>query len=222
MPIGRRSNERPPTFCPRCRRAAGPSATLCDHCGETLARQGYCAICEQFWPLSEGEDCPKHDIPLERPDPEAAPRWPDDVPIDWVTVRSYPHPMAADAPRLRLEAEGIPTFLAGERMGANTLYQVATGGVKLQVPRALLADARVLLSQSWAPIDAEDAIDGEDEADDPAAAEPSAEAVPVMEQPGPELPPLAPSGGWLREVAIVIFLIMLAMAFVTLFRGFPM
>ena len=29
------------------------------------------------------------------------------------------------------------------------MYQVATGGVKLQVPQPLLADARILLRQSW-------------------------------------------------------------------------
>jgi hypothetical protein len=86
-----------------------------------------------------------------------------------VTVATYPDVLQADAPRLRLEAEGIPTFLEGERMGRNTIYQVATGGVKLQVPDAQLADARVLLSQVWtSPDDNEDLDDAwEDLAPEP-------------------------------------------------------
>ena len=51
--------------------------------------------------------------------------------------------------RIRLEAEGIPTFVEGERMGAPAMYRVATGGVKLQVPAEFAADARVILSQDW-------------------------------------------------------------------------
>jgi hypothetical protein len=76
-----------------------------------------------------------------------------------VTVRSFPHTVAANAARIRLEAEGIPTFLSGARMAESVAYQVATGGVKLQVPRALLADARVLLAQSWAPPFADEDLD---------------------------------------------------------------
>ena len=34
-------------------------------------------------------------------------------------------------------------------MGAPTMYRVATGGVKLQVPAELAADARVILDQDW-------------------------------------------------------------------------
>ena len=55
--------------------------------------------------------------------------------------------------------EGV---LDGERMGSAAMYAVATGGVKLQVPDSLAADARVLLSQSWAPpvdADEDDALD---------------------------------------------------------------
>jgi hypothetical protein len=64
-------------------------------------------------------------------------------------VATFADDIQAEAPRLRLEAEGIPTFLEGARMGSRSMYQVATGGVKLQVPEPLSADARVLLSQSW-------------------------------------------------------------------------
>src|SRR5260370_36970759 len=68
-----------------------------------------------------------------------------------VTVATFSHPNQANAPRIRLEAEGIPTFLDGERVAGNTLYQVATGGVRLQVPSSLASAARILISQTWAP-----------------------------------------------------------------------
>jgi hypothetical protein len=38
------------------------------------------------------------------------------------------------------------------------MYQVATGGVKLQVPATLSSDARVILAQSWSP----PSFDGDD------------------------------------------------------------
>jgi hypothetical protein len=45
-------------------------------------------------------------------------------------------------------------------MGRNTIYHVATGGVKLQVPVDQLADARILLAQSWTPpADPDDDLD---------------------------------------------------------------
>jgi hypothetical protein len=69
--------------------------------------------------------------------------------ITWVTARRFPDTMAASGARIRLEAEGIPTFLEGERMGAPSMYRVATGGVKLQVPAELAADARIILAQDW-------------------------------------------------------------------------
>jgi hypothetical protein len=137
-----------PRFCPRCRREAGPGDALCAHCGERPAGQGYCPVCERFWRLAAGSPCPKHDVPLDdsppsSPFPAGARRW--------VTVGTFADASTAEAPRIRLEAEGIPTFLEGARMGSAAMYHVATGGVKLQVPQPLAADARVLLSQSWAP-----------------------------------------------------------------------
>jgi hypothetical protein len=68
----------------------------------------------------------------------------------WVTVTVFPTSLAAAVPRSRLEAEGIPTFLDGERMGSPGMYYGATRGVKLQVPANRLADARIILSQCWA------------------------------------------------------------------------
>ena len=66
-----------------------------------------------------------------------------------MTVKVFPDSLAAAIPRSRLEAEGIPTFLEGERMGSPAMYTVATGGVKLQVPAHQTAEARIILSQGW-------------------------------------------------------------------------
>jgi hypothetical protein len=80
-----------------------------------------------------------------------------------VTLRSFADALQAEAPRIRLESEGIPTFLEGERMGSPSMYQVATGGVKLQVPDSLVADARILLAQTWSPAEGEDLDDAWDD-----------------------------------------------------------
>jgi hypothetical protein len=102
--------------------------------------------------------CPKHEVDLiERPplldvlEGEEAP--------PWVTVGTFADSAEAEATRLRLEAEGIPTFVDGERMARNAIYSVATGGAKLQVPEPLVADARVLLAQSWSAPEADDDLD---------------------------------------------------------------
>lgn len=140
-------------FCPRCGRFApgAEGAGLCPECGEMLAGPGFCPICERDWPLEAGVTCPKHDVALLASRPDARPAFATGEVLDWVTVRGFHHPIEAEAARIRLEAEGIPTFLEGERMGTNYPYQVATGGTKLQVPRPLVQEARILLSQSWAP-----------------------------------------------------------------------
>lgn len=153
-----------PRFCPRCLRAeeVEPHTTLCGKCGETLRDRGYCPICESYLNQAVGELCAKHDVPLEdeaaEPDPsEFASR-------NWVTLETYADRSAAEGLRIRLEAEGIPTFLDGERMGSAAMYQVATGGVKLQVPEDSLDEARILVSQTWSspvhePDDLDDAWD---------------------------------------------------------------
>jgi hypothetical protein len=116
--------------------------------------------------------CPKHDLELEdaaaRLDRGPAPHKGE----EWVEVACYADSLRAEAPRIRLEAEGIPTFLDGERMGQPSMYRVAIGGVKLCVPGSLAADARVLLAQSWAPVAVAD--DDLDDAWDDLAPEPSA------------------------------------------------
>jgi hypothetical protein len=100
-----------------------------------------------------------------------------------VTVRGFHHPIEAETARIRLEAEGIPTFLEGQRMGSNYPYHVATGGIKLQVPRPLVQEARILLSQSWAPPFEDE--DLEDDWDDlPAGSEPAPGVEPGREPDG--------------------------------------
>jgi hypothetical protein len=140
-----------PRFCPECGRAAIDRAgnALCDHCGTRLAMQGYCPICEARVRRRAGESCPKHDVELLADEPAPWPSVPADSGVSWVTVKRFPDSLAAAAARIRLDAEGIPTFLEGERMGAPAMYRVATGGVKLQVPAEQAADARVILSQDW-------------------------------------------------------------------------
>ena len=87
-------------------------------------------------------------------------------PLRWTTVAQYSDSQAADAPRIRLEAEGIPTFLDGERMGSRAMYHVATGGVRLKVPDTLAEDARIILSQTWSATAAQLDIDDEFEKED--------------------------------------------------------
>ena len=163
-----------PQFCPRCDREGPADAVLCPHCGDRLASKGYCPTCQESWRLPAGAPCPKHDLPLEAGPPAIdAPGAAEGVP-DWVTVGAYARPGEAEARRLRLEAEGIPTFLDGQRMGVNSMYAGATGGVKLQVPRALTAEARVLLAQTWGPPPDDDPDDEWDDLPPEPAAEASA------------------------------------------------
>jgi hypothetical protein len=166
------SRTSPSHYCPRCKTAAGSEGRLCADCGEILRPQGYCAICESFWKLDPGAECPKHDVELldEAPPTEAFASAGERGML--VTVATFSHPNQANPPRIRLEAEGIPTFLDGERIAGSTLYQVATGGVRLQVPASLASAARVLISQTWSPlIEAEEDLDDawEDLAPEPGA-----------------------------------------------------
>lgn len=140
-----------PRFCPDCGRPADDpwQSDLCPHCGGTLAIQGYCPICESRVRRRVGEPCPKHDVELLPDEPAPTPIPSAGPVVSWVTVKQFPDSLAASAARIRLDAEGIPTFLEGERMGAPAMYRVATGGVKLQVPAELLADARIILDQDW-------------------------------------------------------------------------
>ena len=142
-------------FCPRCGGAGDEGQGLCRSCGEVVIPCGYCETCEAFWVRAVGAVCPKHEVALDEaplpPEPLGTPGLEAER---WVTVATYSHPNQANGPRIRLEAEGVPTFLDGARVAGSTLYQVATGGVRLQVPGSLVGSARVLLAQTWtAPVD---------------------------------------------------------------------
>jgi hypothetical protein len=128
-----------------------------------LRARGYCPICESYLNQAVGALCAKHDVPLEEAAADPGPT--EFASRSWVTLETYASRSAAEGLRIRLEAEGIPTFLDGERMGSAAMYQVATGGVKLQVPEDLLGEARVLLAQTWSPpvLDPDDLDDAWDE-----------------------------------------------------------
>lgn len=138
-----------PTYCPRCRRSDHqPDQTLCSACGDELVIKGYCPVCEAFLSLPAGGLCPKHDLELAAAPPERAGA-PMMVGVGWTPVCVFTDSIAVAAARIRLEAEGVPTYLEGERMGSSSMYRVATGGVKLLVPADQLAEARIILDQRW-------------------------------------------------------------------------
>jgi Putative prokaryotic signal transducing protein len=148
-----------PSFCPACGIAwpANFEQRLCPECGETLLAQGYCPVCESRWRLAVGAVCPKHDLPLEAGEERTSLPYGLHESVSWLTVKVLPNSLAAAVPRARLEAEGIPTFLEGERMGSAGMYPAATAGVKLQVPADHAAQARIILSQNWSlPSDEKD------------------------------------------------------------------
>lgn len=159
-----------PRFCPGCGRDGASTDALCKFCGDRLQPRGYCPVCDATVKAPPGASCPKHEIPLLEGPPAERLDAPD-AGTDWVTLRSFAHPFQAQACRLRLEAEGIPAQLDGERMGNLTIYNVATGGIRLRVPRNLAADARVLLAQTLSAWKAEPPIDDLDDAWDDLAPE---------------------------------------------------
>ncbi len=148
-----------PRFCPGCGLVDGGTieGSLCPDCGETLVRQGYCPVCEALWRLRPGLPCPKHDVLLERESPGPIGSTAPGDPVSWTTIAVFASGLAAAIPRSRLESEEIPTFLEGERMGSVGMYNAATRGVRLQVPADRVADARIILSQSWSLPDDEKA-----------------------------------------------------------------
>ena len=129
----------------------------CPECGDSLREKAYCPVCERYWPLDRGALCPKHDIELEGPPEEPAPPEEAGPYVPWVTAAVYPTVAEASILRGRLEAEGIPTLLDGERMGTAGMYLVATRGIRVQVPADKIADARIILSQKWSLPDDEKA-----------------------------------------------------------------
>jgi len=64
------------------------------------------------------------------------------------TIASYSFPYEAQIARARLDAEGIPAFVADEQtINMQWLYSNAMGGVRLQVPEQFAAQAIEILAQ---------------------------------------------------------------------------
>lgn len=64
------------------------------------------------------------------------------------TIATYSFPIEAQIARARLDAEGIPAFVADEQtINMQWLYSNAMGGVRLQVPSAFEVQARELLAE---------------------------------------------------------------------------
>lgn len=64
-----------------------------------------------------------------------------------VTVARYSMPYEAHLAKARLEAEGIPVFIADEHLlSINWLYTPAVGGIKVQVPEDWVDAARDILT----------------------------------------------------------------------------
>jgi hypothetical protein len=194
-----------PRFCRDCGRTDRVSEhhSLCAFCGGTLAVQGYCPICEARVRRRFGELCPKHDVTLLEDDPSLRQRQWEGSAISWVTLKRFPDSLAATGARIRLDAEGIPTFIEGERMGAPAMYRVATGGVKLQVPAEFVAEARVILSQDWSwPDDELELEDGPATSDEefrtPRAESPRAFLIELIVVAGLAIPLIAALFAYLR------------------------
>ena len=91
------------------------------------SRKGFCPVCERHLFLDTGTLCPKHDVELEAPQTHELPPIHEGRYVPWVTVSVFPSSATAAILQSRLEAEGIPTFLDGERMGTAGMYLAATG-----------------------------------------------------------------------------------------------
>jgi hypothetical protein len=203
---GHRSGSR---FCPTCGHSAGdvPEQNLCARCGDVLELQGYCDICESRWRLKVGAICPKHDVALISEEPASAASTLGDRPIKWVTLTRFPDSLAVAPARIRLEAEGIPTFVDGERMGSPAMYRVATGGVKLQVPSDMVSEARIILGQSWS-LDSL-AVEADDDLGD------------VVEDCGNPSDEPSPARLWIAEAILLLFLVPITIWLLGRFYGRP-
>ena len=146
------SSQPGPRFCQGCGLDdfASFEGAFCPECGDSLLlAEGYCPVCEKHLPQAPGSLCPKHDLVLEEGPAEERVSVEDGGYVPWVTVSVFPNSVTAAILQSRLEAEGIPTILDGERMGTAGMYLAVTRGVRLQVPEDRVADARIILSQDW-------------------------------------------------------------------------
>lgn len=70
-----------------------------------------------------------------------------------VTVASYSFPHEAHLAKARLEAEGIPVFVADEHtVNMQWLYSNAIGGVKVQVPLRFAEEAKDILTRDYSDL----------------------------------------------------------------------
>lgn len=68
----------------------------------------------------------------------------------WVTLQRYTYPHEAHPLKLRLESEGIRTFLAdAHTIGVDPLLSIATGGVRLQVPIEQIEEAQAIMNSEF-------------------------------------------------------------------------
>lgn len=75
-----------------------------------------------------------------------------------VTIATYSFPHEAHLAKARLDALGIPCFIADEHtINMQWLYSNALGGVRLQVPQVVAAEALAALNEEAATGSAEDA-----------------------------------------------------------------
>jgi len=75
---------------------------------------------------------------------------------NFITIARYSTPYEANLAKGSLESAGIPVFIADEyTIGMNWLYSNALGGVKVQVPESMAAQAYELLSYNVPTIEKE-------------------------------------------------------------------
>lgn len=70
--------------------------------------------------------------------------------MNFVTVAQFDNMPLAYIAKGRLEAEGIPCFIADENLvQADWFYSLAVGGIKVQVEREFVARARTVLGTDY-------------------------------------------------------------------------
>lgn len=91
-----------------------------------------------------------------------------------VTIATFSFPHEAHLAKARLDAMGIPSFIADEHtINMQWLYSNAMGGVRLQVPREFAEQAHRALTEPVEIIPTPE-LDPEPEAEEKAEAEPGA------------------------------------------------
>ncbi|MDM8001207.1 MAG: DUF2007 domain-containing protein [Dehalococcoidia bacterium] len=115
-------------FCPKCRDEFQDWVKTCPDCQVGLV--------EELPPPPPPQDNPRR--VFARAEPSAN---------DLVTIATFSHPTEAYVPKSRLEAEGIPSFVADARtIDTYWLYSNAIGGAKLQVRQEDAEKALEILS----------------------------------------------------------------------------